>query len=57
MINVSTMPIYCDNESYIKITMNPIYYSKTKYFTIHLKYIQQFTKIERIKVIYVPSAK
>jgi hypothetical protein len=51
MPNVLTMPIYCDNESYIKIAMNPIYHSKTKHFTIHLKYIQQFTKIERIEVI------
>ncbi|KAH8967879.1 hypothetical protein BDL97_03G099800, partial [Sphagnum fallax] len=37
MTNVSIMPIYCDNESYIKIAMNPIYHSKTKHFTIHLK--------------------
>jgi hypothetical protein len=40
MINVSIMSIYCDNESYIKIAMNPIYHSKTKHFTIHLKDIQ-----------------
>ncbi|CAK9270662.1 unnamed protein product [Sphagnum jensenii] len=40
MTNVLIMPIYCDNESYIKIAMNPIYHPKTKHFTIHLKHIQ-----------------
>lgn len=39
MLNVSTIPIYCDNENYIKITKDPIFHSRTKHFAIHLKHV------------------
>jgi len=39
MLNASTVPIYCDNESYIKIAKDPIFHSRTKHFAIHLKHV------------------
>lgn len=39
MLNASTIPIYCDNENYIKIAKDPIFHSRTKHFAIHLKHV------------------
>jgi hypothetical protein len=39
MLNASTVPIYYDNESYIKIAKDPIFHSRTKHFAIHLKHV------------------
>jgi hypothetical protein len=36
--------IYCNNQSVIKISKNPIYHSKTKHFEIHLNYVQDMVK-------------
>ena len=34
-INVKNVPLYCDNESAIKIAHNPVQHSKTKHIQIH----------------------
>jgi hypothetical protein len=40
MLNAYSIPIYCDNKSYIKIPKDPIFHSRTKHFAIHLKHVQ-----------------
>lgn len=40
MLNASTIPIYGDNKSYIKILKDPILHSRTKHFAIYLKHVQ-----------------
>ena len=34
-INVKNVPLYCDNESAIKIAQYPVHHSKTKHIQIH----------------------
>lgn len=43
--------IYCNNQSAIKISKNPIYYSKTKHF------VRDMTKKQKIEVLYIPIDK
>jgi hypothetical protein len=39
MLNASTIPIYYDNENYIKIAKDLIFHSRTKHLAIHLKHV------------------
>jgi hypothetical protein len=49
--------IYCNNQSVIKISKNPIYHSKTKYFEIHLHYVCDMVKKQKIDVLYISTDK
>ena len=40
-INLKQVPLFCDNESAIKIANNPVQYSKTK----HIKFVIIFSEI------------
>ena len=39
-INVKNVPLYCDNESAIKISHNPVQHSKTKHIQIHHHFLR-----------------
>ena len=39
-INVKNVPLYCDNESAIKIAHNPVQHSKTKDIQIHHHFLR-----------------
>jgi hypothetical protein len=42
--------IYCDNQSSIKISKNPQYYSKTKHFEIHLHFVRDMVNKQQIRL-------
>ena len=39
-INMKNVPLYCDNESAIKIAHNPVQHSKTKHIQIHHHFVR-----------------
>ena len=39
-INVKNVPLYCDNESAIKISRNPVQHSKTKHIQIRHHFLR-----------------
>ena len=47
--------IFCDNQSSIKISKNPIYHSKTKHFEIHLHFVRDMVKKKAVQIVYIPT--
>jgi hypothetical protein len=47
--------IFCDNQSAIKISKNPMYHSKTKHFEIHLNYVQDMVDNRKVAVDYTAT--
>ena len=47
------MPLYCDNESAIKIANNPVQHSKTKHIQICHQFLRDHVMKEDIDVIHV----
>ena len=41
-INVKNAPLYCDNESSIKISRNPVQHSKTKHIQIRHHFLRDY---------------
>jgi hypothetical protein len=54
-VNRLPIKLYCDNQSSIKISKNPIYHSKTKHFEIHLKTIRDMVRQRQIEALYIPT--
>ena len=47
--------IYCDNQSCIKLTENPVFHDKSKHIEIKYHYIQDMVHRRAIKLQYVPT--
>ena len=43
--NLTPVNVYCDNESVIKLALNPVFHDKTKHFEVDLHFIRE--KIEK----------
>jgi hypothetical protein len=52
-----SITILCDNQSAIKISKNPMYHTKTKYFEIHLNYVRDMVEKQEVEVDYTPTDK
>jgi hypothetical protein len=49
---LSLISFLCDNQSTIKLTKNPIFCSWTKYFSIHVQFVQQLVKKSYYNAIF-----
>ena len=47
--------LYCDNQSSIKLSYNPVFHEKSKHFEIDCHFTRQKVKNSTIKVEYIPS--
>ena len=47
--------LYCDNQSSIKLSYNPVFHEKSKHFEIDYHYTRQKIENNTIKVEYIPS--
>ena len=47
--------LYCDNQSSIKLSYNPVFHEKSKHFEIDFHYTRQKIENNTIKVEYIPS--
>ena len=52
-IHLKQVPLYCDNESAIKIANNPVQHSKTKHIKIHHHFLRDHVMKEDIDIIHV----
>ena len=52
-INVKNVPLYCDNESAIKIAHNPVQHSKTKHIQICHHFLRDHVMHEDTDIIHV----
>lgn len=53
---ISLISFLCDNQSTIKLTKNPFFNSWTKYFSIHVQFVQQLVKISYYNAIFPSSS-
>jgi hypothetical protein len=53
---LSLIYFLCDNQSTIKLTKNPIFCSWTKYFSIHVQFVQQLVKKSYYNAIFPSSS-
>ena len=47
--------LYCDNQSSIKLSYNPVFHEKSKHFEIDCHFTRQKVENNTIKVEYIPS--
>ena len=47
--------IYCDNQSYINLTENPMFHDKSKHIEIKYHYIQDMVQRGVVKLQYLPT--
>ena len=52
-IHLKQVPLYCDNESTIKIANNPVQHSKTKHIEIRHHFLKDHVMKEDIDIIHV----
>ena len=52
-IHLKQVPLYCDNESAIKIANNPVQHSKTKHIEIRHHFLRDHVMKEDIDIIHV----
>ena len=52
-INLKQVPLFCDNESTIKIANNPVQHSKTKHIQIRHHFLTDHVNKEDIDIIHV----
>jgi hypothetical protein len=52
-VTCDKVPLFCDNESAIKISYNPVQHSKTKHIEIHHHFIRDHVKRGEIDIIHV----
>ena len=52
-IHLKQVPLYCDNESAIKIANNPVHHSKTKHIEIRHHFLRDHVVKEDIDIIHV----
>ena len=54
-INVKNVPLYCDNESAIKIAHNPVQHSKTKHIPIRHHFLHDYVLKGDISIDHVST--
>ena len=52
-IHLKHVPLYCDNESTIKIANNPVQHSKTKHIQIRHHFLRDHVMKEDIHIIHI----
>ena len=52
-IHLKNVPLYCDNESGIKIANNPVQHPKTKHIEIRHHFIRDHVMKEDIDIIHI----
>ena len=52
-INLTQVPLFCDNESAIKIANNPVQHSKTKHIEIRHHFLRDHVMKKDIDIIHV----
>ena len=52
-IHLKQVPLYCDNESAIKLSKNPVQHSKTKHIQIDHHFLRDHVNKEDINIIHV----
>ena len=52
-VHLKHVPLYCDNESTIKIANNPVQHSKTKHIEIRHHFLRDHVMKEDIDIIHV----
>lgn len=50
-----TVPIYCDNESAIKIAENPVFHARTKHIQTHFHFVREKVLGEDIEFLWIPT--
>ena len=53
--NMRRIPIYCDSQSAIQITANPVQHSRTKHFDIRYHFIKDHVKKGNIELHFIES--
>jgi hypothetical protein len=54
-ISRNKVPLYYDNESAIKISLNPVQHSRTKHIQIHHQFLCDHVQKEDIDIIHVST--
>ena len=54
-VNMKNVPLYCDNESAIKIAHNPVQHSKTKHIQIHHHFVRDHVLKGDISIEHVKT--
>ena len=57
-VQIQTLPIvdlYCDNQSTIKISSDPVQKKRTKHIEVHMHYIQEIMHDRTITLHYYPT--
>ena len=52
-INMKNVPLFCDNESTIKLSKNPVQHSNTKHIQIRHHFLRDHVNKEDIDIIHV----
>ena len=50
------VPIYCDNQSAINISKNPVMQSRTKHIDVHYHFIMEHVLNGNVELEFVPSS-
>lgn len=53
--NLQPVKIYCDNESAIKLALNPVFHEKTKHFEVEVHFVRDKISKGFVKVLKIPS--
>ncbi|KAL8109061.1 hypothetical protein AgCh_025234 [Apium graveolens] len=54
-LDYSSIPIYCDNQSAIVMTKNPVQHSMTKHISIKYHFIREHVEAGIVELIFVPT--
>jgi hypothetical protein len=52
---LSIVPIFCDNESAIKLAKNPMFHWRTKHFDVKVHFVRELQNKEQVNIIHVKS--
>ena len=53
--NLTPVNLFCDNESAIKLALNPVFHDKTKHFEIDLHFIREKVEKRIVKLVKIES--